>query len=157
MAGNLPTIVDDDGSGTTGTVLNKAIWDQVFVPWTDIAFNAANFTGSSSMTWTVGSLDQITLAYTLAGDIVTVTFVLTATTVGGTPSTMLQITLPFSASNHQFCNTYVYQDNGGSATAGLAQIVSGDNTIRLYTAGFASWTAATNNTSVYGQISYQKA
>ncbi len=157
MAGNLPTVVDDDGSGTTGTIINKAIWDQVFVPWTDIAFDAGNFTGNNLMTWTVGSGDQTTLAYAIAGDIITLTFALDTTSISGTPSTELRITLPFSSAGKQFNGTFTYSDNGASFALGVMQINAGSSALRLFKPAITDWTASTNNTSVYGQISYQKA
>jgi hypothetical protein len=55
-----PTIIDDDGSGMTGSVINNALFNSVkaYIDDTpivvDIPFNAANY-GASSGTWTVAA------------------------------------------------------------------------------------------------------
>jgi hypothetical protein len=60
-----PTIIDDDGSGMTGSVINNALFNSVkaYIDDTpivvDIPFNAANY-GASSGTWTVAA-GQVTM------------------------------------------------------------------------------------------------
>jgi hypothetical protein len=118
---NFNLLVDDSGSGTDGTILNKAqiaavILDQVDAliaaaivfgstisergrttpmgEWINVTFSAGNFTGNGSMTWTLASGDQVTFKYTLIGKTMIVSVVLQTTTVGGTPNTDLRIAIP---------------------------------------------------------------
>lgn len=64
-------IIDDDGSGRTGTIINNAwkteLYNQIDngtnIPWNDVPFNAANFTSLTGSTWTVTAGNQIRFAY----------------------------------------------------------------------------------------------
>src|SRR3990167_787127 len=62
--------------------------------WTTPTFSAGDFTASGSMTWTVDAGDVVTYAYTIINKVMTVLFYIDPTTVGGTPSTSLQIAIP---------------------------------------------------------------
>jgi len=63
------TMIDDDGSGTTGTVLNNAwlqtIYNQIDAlagAWVDVPFSAANYTAAGA-TWTVTAGFQTVLRW----------------------------------------------------------------------------------------------
>jgi hypothetical protein len=66
MSINRTPMVDDDGSGTTGTIINNAwkseLYDQIdgaIGLWTDVGFFASNFNGQNGGTWTVGAASVI--------------------------------------------------------------------------------------------------
>lgn len=165
LAAIIAAYVDDSGGGTDGTVITKTLLDTLTdavldavenaFTWTDVTFAAGNFTASGSMTWTVASGDQTTFKYIKLGKWMVVWFEIETTTVGGTPSTDLLITIPggFTSSN-QVCNAIETSDNGTFAT-GYAQINAGATTIRCLRATNANWSAATNTTAVKGQILFQ--
>ena len=102
MAITRTAMVDDDGSGTTGTVINNA-WKQEFydqidaqiVPlgvWTAAPYNAGDFTASSG-TWTVDAGDVSVLRYTRIGKTLTVAINLANTTTSAATS-VVNIKIP---------------------------------------------------------------
>lgn len=149
-----PTITDDDGTGTTGTILDDALFDAIRdyigAAWVAVTYAAGNFTAGGSQTWTVASGDQDTFKYVETGKRMRITAILLATSVGGTPNPELRITLPNgrtvgSTSSGQFAGL-----NNGVAYVGTWQATSGNTYISLYLdSTFATnWTAATNTTQV---------
>lgn len=125
------------------------------VDWTAIAFNAANFTASGSMTWTVGAGDQTTFAYRRDGKTLLVTFYLVATTVGGTPSTGLRVAIPGGYVAARSTLTPVYIDDNGAVGLGFANISAGATYIQVFRADVANWAASTNATGVYGTLQFE--
>jgi len=117
-------MIDDDGSGTTGTVLNNA-WKQelygqidAFVgPWIDVAFNAANFTASSGGTWTVTAPSVGRYSYAIVGTTLLVQVYITGTTIGGSPSS-INLQLPAAIKNWQGGS---FATNIGSGTGVVLQ------------------------------------
>jgi hypothetical protein len=77
MAITRTAMIDDDGSGTTGTIINNAwkteLYNQIDGAvtlggvWADVPFNAANFTAVGGGTWTVGAAAITDHRYTLIG------------------------------------------------------------------------------------------
>jgi hypothetical protein len=94
-------MIDDDGSGTTGTIINNA-WKQEFYNqidgfggvWTKIPFDTANFGGSGGMVWTIAAGNVQTNHYTIIGKTLIWLVVITDTTLTGTPSDYVQLILP---------------------------------------------------------------
>lgn len=123
--------------------------------WTAIPFNAGDFTGSGSMTWTVESGDVVTLRYTLLGKTVLIDFAIEGTTVGGTPDTSLLVALPAglvpATSFHSAC---VVSDDG-TRTYGLAWVGVGVPTLIIERGDHGNWSAATNATSAWGQLKFE--
>jgi hypothetical protein len=101
-----PNIIDDDGSGTTGTVLNDALFDAIKAyidasvggaaggVWVDVPYSAANF-GASGGTWTVTGANAKRYSYMLLGKTAFVQIYVDTSTVGGTP-TSLNVVFPFN-------------------------------------------------------------
>jgi hypothetical protein len=131
MAMARPPMIDDDGTGTTGTVLNNA-WYQalcdaidasvaVLGKWTDVPYSAGNFTTPSG-TWTVpsGSISQY--AWSLSGKTLVLSFSVTNTTVTGTPQ-WLGIALPagFLTTNLQDNRCAHLIDNGVAVGTGFVR------------------------------------
>jgi hypothetical protein len=100
--------IDDDGTGTTGTVINNAVKTALYndidgalakvqpvIPaWVVVPFNAANFTGTGGMTWTVTAGNVFRFAYQVTNKTCLVSVYLNGTAIGGTPAIELRITLP---------------------------------------------------------------
>lgn len=125
--------------------------------WITPSFDAATFTGDSSMTWTLTAPDVIANRYVVRGNTVTYIFRLNTTTVGGTPSTTLQITLPNSwtttAANRPICACVLAVDNGGGGEMGYANI--GATTVGILLLDSMAWTAAANTTGVFGSVTFE--
>lgn len=115
-------------------------------------FSSGNFTGSNSMTWTVSS--TTTFLYSIVGKLMTLNFVISGTTVGGTPSTQLRITLPdgWTAAGTQ--QSIYYNTNNAATQTALMQVTNGSTFIELYKDLTGSnWVAGT--TAVYGSFTFQ--
>lgn len=128
-------MVDDDGSGTTGTVLNNAwkqeLYDQIDAAaggaWIDVPYNAANFTADGA-TWTVLAGDQRTYAYVLNGKTMTLAISLVGSTLSAS-SAGLHIAIPGGrqvARNHHAM--FRYTDNLQKDKGCLAYVFPGDLT-----------------------------
>lgn len=158
-----PTITDDDGTGTTGTILGDALFDSIrdYIgdTWTSVAYSAGNFGGVGTMTWTVDSGDQTTYAYSERGKSMTLTFYITGTDVGGSVGAYLELTVPNgrTITTHQVRVPCWISDAGGSFQTGMLLAVPGETFIRIYkdlSLG-TNWTSTTgDNTTVAGQITF---
>lgn len=151
-----PTITDDDGSNTTGTVVNNTnVWnpirDYIGAAWTSVAFSAGNFTVPGG-TWTVASGDQTTYAYMNSGKTLFIQLGLANTTVSGSPS-YLEVAIPggFTSAAKEQYGTFWYQDNATNAT-GLVLVPASSTKIRFYKEALGAWAAATDTTFVRGLI-----
>lgn len=150
-------LVDDDGTGTTGTVWNKAALGSLFGvinwrvrDWVTVPFNAANFYGGGSQTWTVDAGDVGANRYAVCGAVAVWEVVVSSSTVGGTPNPYLWLNLPsgltaLSATHYQpvgFCI-----DNGAQIQA-VVQVGSGTALAVSRLLG-GNWAASTNATYLY--------
>lgn len=155
-----PTIVDDDGSNTTGTIANNAnIWnpirDYIGTAWTSVAFSAGNFTADTG-SWTLASGDQSYFAYVEIGKTMIVSAVLVTTSVSGTP-TNLRITVP---NGRTIAGTHAGNFpaiNNSAATTGMWQAAAGLTYIQLYRdlAAAATWDNAANTTAMRITATFQ--
>ena len=120
-------------------------------------FAAGNFTGASAMTWTVASGDVVTYTYLLRGRRLTVDFVIDTTTVGGTPSGLLQIAIPngYTATRVTYAALAFLGDNSTTQTLGHARVNASGTVIQIsrYDAGVFS--ASTDATYVRGQMTLE--
>ena len=144
---------------TQDTSLDEAVAmsSKLTIPgaWTTPAFDAANFTANGSMTWTVGAGDVATYAYAIIGKIMHVSFRLGTTTVGGTPNYELRINIPGSkTATKTMVNPFYLLDNG-TRGLGYAQVSAGGTIIALTKSDASNWTASTDNTEIFGQITFE--
>ena len=112
----------------------------------EIAHSAGNFTGNDSMTWDVESGDQLTYAYRLQGRELTVWISIDASTVGGTPSSRLQVAIPggFTAADRAQEGAYVAEDNNVRLIS-FYQVLASGTTLDFFAATDTSdWTASAN-------------
>ena len=97
-------MVDDDGSGTSGTILNNA-WKQEFYnqidgyaggAWANVPHTAGNFAvGQGTGTWTVSAANQKTYCFAIFNTAtVFVAFQIEASVIAGGSPIALVITLP---------------------------------------------------------------
>ena len=146
--------------GTSGQVLQtngsqSLSWvDQGGGSWTDVTFSAGNFTGNNSMTWTLDSADQTMFAYKLLGKTMVVAFTLQNTSVGGTPSTILLITIPASKTSAKAVWNPVRIKNNGTLSTGTCYVDSSSTTISCLLIAQGNYSASTNNTDVTGEITF---
>ncbi len=94
-------MIDDDGSGTTGTIINNAwkqeLYNQIDAyvqSWVATPFNAAQFGAVAPMTWTVTAGQVTANWYLIVGRVLFWNLSIEASTVGGTPTSVLVATLP---------------------------------------------------------------
>lgn len=114
-----------------------------------VAYSAGNFTGNGSMTWTVDSADQVVFKYIQRGRWVTVFATLNETTVGGTPSTQLLVTIPggFTVTSTLELPVMRATDNGTVLNA-FMYLSGGSTQIAARRADTSNWTASTNATYI---------
>jgi hypothetical protein len=120
--------------------------------WTTRAFAAGNFTANGAMTWTVGSGDVVTDAYTVVGKALTYAFTLNTTTVAGTPNSTLQILIPGSFTAAKTMTTLCRLLDNGTATSGIVFATASSTTISIQRLDAANFSAATDTTLVQGVI-----
>ena len=158
MAITRTAITDDDGTGTTGTILNNA-WkqefygqiDATFGTIVDIPYNAANFT-SDAGTWTVEPTDVQSFWYVkLTNNLVFLSFSIFSSSVTGTP---FQLRIKHSAGNcSSECRNIIQVIDNNVQRYGMAQTILGQNLIYcLATPASPPWTTSTNATYVIGEI-----
>jgi hypothetical protein len=99
----------------------------------------------------VALADQLVYRYMLWGKTMAVAFDIDDTTVGGTPNTSLQITLPV-ASTYAASGSFVYDDNAGGDRVGVFTLAAEATLLRLFKSDGSNWTASTNATRVRGQL-----
>lgn len=124
--------------------------------WTTPAFAAGDFTASGTMTWTLAAGDVDTYAYTVKDRVMTVSFALKQTTVGGVLGTTLKIKIPagFVATKNMFSATANILDNA-VIKPGYAYVLATGTVINVEKQDGTNWTAAADTTAVYGQISFE--
>lgn len=129
--------------------------DILFPAWTTPAFSAGNYTGSGSMTWTVDAGDVTTFAYMINGKMMTVSFYIIGTTIAGTPSDTLRIVIPASKTATKTMSAPCSISDNGTPNAGAVRVVASGTSIEITRDDNANFTAATDATSVTGQITFE--
>jgi hypothetical protein len=123
--------------------------------WISPSFNAGDYTGRASMTWTVASGDVMTFAYTMRGKTMTVSLVLLTTTVGGTPSTSLQVAIPGGFTAAKAMQSVCEVLDNGARTTGRINVAASGTLIAIQRTDLANWAASTDNTAVRGQLEFE--
>jgi len=131
-------MVDDDGSGLTGTIINNAwkqeLYNQIDAigPWVDVAFSAGNFTATGG-TWTVTGAQQVAFAYRLDGKLAHVSLNLQGTTIGGTPN-VLTVTCPaaIGAWRNQGIQPIALYMSAAAGQVGVAAWSAGATVLSIY-------------------------
>jgi hypothetical protein len=120
----------------------------------NVPFTPGDFTGFTTMTWTVDAGDVTTWAYTLMGSTMTLWFDIRTSTIGGVPTAAVQMKIPdgwYAALT--VTNACRILDNAVSATAYVQSTIK-TNTLLVFRTDLAVWTASANATAVQGTISF---
>jgi hypothetical protein len=123
--------------------------------WTTPSFSAGDYTAGGSMTWTVEAGDVGTFAYTIIGKTMVVCFCIATTTVGGTLAGDLYIKIPASKTSTKTMFSYSLINDNGTWTTGYCLVFGGNTVIGVFRADNTNYHASTNNTGVYGQITFE--
>lgn len=155
-----PTITDDDGSGTTGTILDDALFDSIRdyigTAWTAVAFSAGNFTANVLGTWTVASGDQAAFQYVEIGKTMVVSVKINTSTVGGTPDSELRITVPNGRTIAGYAEGPFVRQQAGTMAMGVWLANGGDTFIRLRVdLSGTVWSSSTDATFVSGTFVFE--
>ena len=88
-----------------------------------VTFNAADFTGNGTMTWTVAAGDVTTFRYAIQGKVMTVWLRLVSSTVGGVADSRLRVKIPASrTASHEIVANFLAAP-GGLTTEGIIAFI----------------------------------
>lgn len=126
--------------------------------WTTPSFNAGDFTGSGTISWTVAAGDVNNFAYTLIGKTMIVQFTIITTTVSGT-GVELRIAIPGGFTGAKLVNTPIRVSDNGTFGIGYARVAASGTVIGCFldATGATNWAAATDATEVRGEIIFEVA
>ena len=142
-------IIDDDGSGHTGTIIDNAwkqelynqidlgLFDQhIATNWADVPYSAANFSANAGA-WTVEPGDVLAFAYARVGQIAHLSLYLQNTVLSATPGS-LTILVPLGVTWARWVTTPVALKLPGSLSEmGILQAAPGTNVLTIYRNFFA--------------------
>jgi len=121
--------------------------------WIDIPFNAANFTTSSTGTWT--TVVQVTFRYSLIGKTVVLLFNFQNCTITGSTGVSLQAKLPAGiVPFSQVANPCTITPHGLPGTTGYSIVVAGGTNLLIRRADNSAWPAGAAATQIYGSITF---
>ena len=123
--------------------------------WITATFAAGNY---SATTWTVASGDVTTAAYYLEGRKLTFSFYIIDTTMSGTPSSLSVLNGAwgsFTATKAMLTGAGVASNNGGALETTTISVGASGTNIGIAQLDAGTWTNATDNTDLYGQISFE--
>lgn len=144
--GRIPALSSTYFASLSGANLTSIPWTAMTTTWSSQSYSAGNFSASGSQTWTVDVSDVSTNTYAIFGKTMIWTVFILSSSIGGTPSTELRMTIP----NSQTVNASVGAagscagyNSGGLDVSWLA--VPSNSYIILYTSFGGNWAASTNN------------
>jgi hypothetical protein len=156
-------MVDDDGSGTTGTIINNAwkteLYNQIdgiaATPpnWLAVPHSAANFTASTG-TWTVDAADQVNYSYSMVNaNTLVLTFDLRTTSVSAaTQFLFLKLPPAIAKIVRSTAQTAIAVSNNGTPITAAVYAQPGANYLYIMLANLAAFAVATNATNVMGTV-----
>ena len=165
MAITRTPMVDDDGTGTTGTVINNA-WKQQFYDqidaalvtvappgaWTQLGYNGAVYSAASG-TWTVEAGDFLYYRYVVIGKTVIFCFgVQTSTTSAATAD--VRIALPAGIVPNAAALAVIRGIDAGAGQAAYA-VISWNVPYVACSKFSGTWAAQTNALAVAGEIVFE--
>ena len=163
MAITRTPMIDDDGSGTTGTVINAAwkteLYNQIDAALlaaapaiVDVPFSAANFTTpDAGCTWTV-TAGQVTYFYTLNNKLVTVSLQIAGSVITGTPI-FLHVALPVGALARAAGVPMTYYSAAATGT-GFARLDLGASNVKILRDVAGTNWPASGAFNIYLQFTY---
>lgn len=121
----------------------------------DVAFNAADYTGSGSITWTVASGDVVQNSFYIKGRRLTMEFEIGTSTVAGTGG-ILQIKVPNGYSGAMKATNPCHYFENSTFGIGYTRMnpASSATNIQISKPDLANWAASTDATTVRGTITF---
>ncbi|MGE0450578.1 MAG: hypothetical protein AB7Q29_13480 [Vicinamibacterales bacterium] len=120
----------------------------------DIAHSAGDFTGSGSMTWTVEVADLVRFTVQQHGRQVVVDVIIADATIGGTPSTSLQVQLPYGwVAEAQFIFAGIAHANDGAARHVTVWV--DDNGVLYFQPLSGNWSSVSDGLDMYGRATVE--
>jgi len=150
-------MVDDDGSGTTGTVINAAwkteLYDQIDTVgnWVKINWAANLFTPAG---WVVDAGDLYTLQYSVVGRAATILMVFVGTSITTPGVGALFTALPAAITPVVDAVSQIRILNGGNWQIGTCVMQPGIARMNIFKLDSAAFVLDTNATHISGQITY---
>lgn len=146
-------MVDDDGSGTTGTVINNSwkqeLYNQIDAAlagigvWTTIPYNAADYTASGGA-WTVEAADLTVFRYCLIGKTAIVNFAVQATSLAvAGPDLLVRLPAALTAAADTTTVVRVF-NSGGLGETGIAFVQNGQARFIVERVPYSNWSVQTN-------------
>ena len=142
-----------DGVPASGYAPVAHVHTTLYAPvgaWVDEAFDGGNFTGG----WTVAAGNQITLAYTVNGKVLTVLWQIDAATTTGSAALLLRIPGLYTA-NLGVTGTHAYQTTAGGWDVGAVEATVSGTTLAIYTRTRAAWPAEAGTVYTRGQMTLE--
>jgi hypothetical protein len=125
--------------------------------WITVPYAAGDYTASDSMTWTVGSVDRQTYMYYLKGQQLTVSLRIDNSTIGGTLSFGLNVTLPNSWVSAEGSGPMVYLNNSVSGAGAWHSTTSTFLELFININGSSNWAADTDGTFIVMDATFKLA
>lgn len=126
--------------------------------WITPVFQPTDFSTVAVGTWTVTSANLARFAYTLVGKTMTVAvYIVSSTITGGTPS-FLTIKIPGGYKSAAYTFNACCVANAGTRAVGYLGVnptTATDQGLIYIDSGTGSWSLAANNTSVFGELSFE--
>jgi hypothetical protein len=123
---------------------------------TAVAYDAADFTNSGGGTWVVEAADLATFAYRLIGKSMFVVFDIRNSTTTAVMGSELRIEIPGGFTANRTVTGFIrYQDNGGAAAIGYAQVTAAGTVIACKRIDATAWAVSANNTGIHGVIEFE--
>lgn len=129
--------------------------DEVDEAWVDIPFDAGDFTGDGTITWTVASGDVTDFSYQILNRRTTVLNIrVENTTVAGTGQQLI-IEVPAAIVPVKDIALIALVADAGSLESGFLSMSAGSPFISFFRPGTANWSASTDQSSVYTVLVYE--
>lgn len=153
-----PTVTDDDGTGTTGTILDNALFssvrDYIGASWSAVTYAAGDFTASAG-TWTVASGDVNAFRYVEIGKTMHVSLNLQTTTIATTAPAELRVTVPNGRTIAGSCSgSFAYYANG-TYGSGLWSATSGTYVSLFRDVPATVWPICTDLVYIYATMTFE--
>jgi hypothetical protein len=125
--------------------------------WVQLPYDAAMFTASGSMVWTVEPGDIGTLAFSQSGKTVDLSFNIVNTTISGTVSSELRIALPdgFAIRRPMLNLLRIANNVAGQISVGYALVTQGQSYIRVTALDGVNFPLVTNGLQISGQLTFE--
>lgn len=145
------------GTNTTQLATTAFVATAAAAPlWVPVAYSAANFVGTGAMTWTVDAGDQVRFSYLLSGKTLTVSFWINTSSLTGTATNEIRLTIPAGKTSAAYSAGIVWLNNPGSM-AGVINAPAGQTYLQIYKIDQTAFTLSTNTLLLSGTFTFEVA